>query len=258
MSLNEKKWGLALGGGGIKAFAHLGLLQLLEEHKLKPSMISSVSAGALVGVFYAAGYTAEEAYKFFHKHNLWSFTAVNFPSMGLLSLSQMGNLLKNEISYTKLEDLPIPITIACTNLNLGRIEYFNNGPLVDLVQASSSIPILFSPVKLNERHWYVDGGLIDNLPVAPLVDHCESIIGANLNPIKELHNIENMKDIASRVFQLSIQVDRHMIEEHCDLVIEAEELIQYDLLDADQADDLYQLGYETAKKYLPKMKELLQ
>lgn len=113
--------------------------------------------------------------------------------------------------------------------------------------ASVSIPVLFSPVSIGGSP-YVDGGLIDNLPVAPLKDLCEKIIAVSISPVQEIDNVDNILRVAARTFQLSVNNQSHRKKEMSDVFIEPPELAKYDLLDTTHADELFEIGYEYCKK----------
>lgn len=249
--------GIALGGGGTRAFSHLGVLHALKEEGIEADIISGTSAGAIVGSFIAAGYEPLSIRDLMKKHSLWTFAKVLVPTVGIMSLEKMGKLLNDILDTDCIEDLEKPLIIAATNLNSGQITYFDKGPLVKSIQASSSIPILFSPVELQDGNLYVDGGLVDNLPVRPLSEHCKNIIAINLSPIQKVDNFESLIDIAVRSFQVGIRVDKnHPAFEHC-YIIEPNDLDQYDFLNADKADELFDIGYETTISVIDEIKSFL-
>lgn len=250
--------GIALGGGGTRAFSHLGVLQALNEEGIVADMVSGTSAGSIVGAFIAAGFEPLEIRDLMKKHSLWTFAKVLVPTVGIMSLEKMGNLLSDLLETERIEELKKPLIIAATNLNSGQITYFDKGPLVKSIQASSSIPILFSPVEMPDGNSYVDGGLVDNLPVRPLSKYCENIIAINLAPVQEVEKFESLIDIAVRSFQIGIRVDKnHPAFNHC-FIIEPKDLDKYDFLNAEKADELFDKGYETASSILDKIKKFIK
>ena len=169
------KTGLVLSGGGTRGFAHLGVIAALNELGIQPDVISGVSAGAIVGAFIAAGKNPEEILEIFKRGWFFQYTQIHLPVYGLLKLDGLKELIDKEIEVKRIEDLQIPLHICISNLNKGRVEYRDKGPIGSTVLASSSIPVLFAPVKLGVFH-YVDGGLMDNIPVEPVKDDCEQLI----------------------------------------------------------------------------------
>ncbi|MDV7392981.1 hypothetical protein RZS08_16540, partial [Arthrospira platensis SPKY1] len=94
---------------------------------------------------------------------------------------------------------------------------------------------------------YADGGIFDNIPVKPLIDQCKRIIAVSISPVQRDDKLDSMLEVATRAFQLSVNRTRESIKEQVDLFIEPEGLDQFDLLDSEHADELFQLGYEFTK-----------
>ena len=246
--MNNKTVGLVLGGGGAKGFAHLGVLKALEEKGISFDIISGVSAGAIVGVFLAAGKSVDEIMKLMKKNKFTDYAKVNLPVKGLMSLDNLKKNLEKHLSVREFKDLKYPFYVGVTDLKAGKIDYLSEGSLIPAVQASSSIPVLFSPVKI-EGTVYVDGGLIDNVPIKPLIDKCDKLIAINIMPLTESEKVDNLVDIAVRTFQLSVNAVNDELKEKCDLFIEPEGLEEYHILDTDHADELFEIGYNYAKDF---------
>ena len=244
---NKKhKVGIALSGGGARGFAHLGVLKALEEKGIKPDIISGTSAGAIAGVYIASGKSPDEVHEIIKKRKLIDFVQVRMPRTGLLNLEKLRNSLSEQISVNKIEDLELPFIVAVSDIVNGKIKYFDKGPLVKLVQASASIPVLFAPVEIDGL-LYSDGGLFDNLPVKPLREITKKLIAVNVSPINKTDRLKNLIQIAARTFHLSVSSTITGIEEQCDLVIEPPELDKYEILDASKADEIFDIGYEYCK-----------
>jgi NTE family protein len=241
--------GIALGGGGTRGFAHLGVLQALAEGGIRPEIISGVSAGAIVGAFLADGKSPRDIHLLLKDKGLFSFSKMQMSSTGLLNLKGLKSELKSNLSVSRLEDLTTPLVVGAANLSKGQMEYFSEGPIEQAVLASSSIPILFSPVQIGES-LYVDGGLMDNLPVQPLRGRCQQIIGVNICPVAPTDRLNNMLQIALRIFQLNLNSKARQPQEYCDLVIEPRGLEKYDYLTTSAADELFELGYQYAAALL--------
>jgi NTE family protein len=158
------------------------------------------------------------------------------------------NLAEN-LRSENLEDLKLPLYIAAANLNTGRVVYFNQGNIVERIQASAAIPILFEPVEIDGQV-YIDGGMLDNFPVEPIKDQCSKLIGISLNPVREEEDFKNLIRIAERTFRLSTSSDISRKKKLCDIVLEPEELAEYGLLDVSSGKEMFDLGYRTAKKQL--------
>lgn len=234
--------GLVLGGGGTRGFAHLGVVQALHEKGISIDAISGVSAGAIVGAFIASGMSPKEVMELLVAHKLMDFTTIQYPKKGLLSLSKLGKIMQEHLGDRTFEDLNIPLWVALSNLNTGKVEYHNSGSLVDKVVASASIPILFSPVDI-DGHTYVDGGLFDNLPVKPIREQSKRVIGVNISPVDEIREFNNILDIAARTFQLNDKSNTRKNSKLCSVYIEPRDLCKHGLLDTSNSQELYEIGY---------------
>jgi len=250
---HKYKTGLVLSGGGTRGFAHLGVISALYENGIKPDVISGVSAGAIVGAFMAAGKSPEETMEIFSKGWFFSYTKPNILVDGLLKLSGLKEVIDKEIEYKRIDDLSVPFFIAVSNLNKGTVEYRNSGPLCQTVIASSSIPVLFPPIEI-ENQFYVDGGLMDNIPVEPIKNDCERIIVVNISPINPKESFKNLIKIASRTFYMSVNANLAKVRKYATIFIEPEGIDNYEILSLSHAAELYDLGYKSAKKVLEKSK----
>ncbi len=240
------KTGLVLSGGGTRGFAHLGVIAALFERGIKPDVISGVSAGAIVGAFIAAGKSPEEVLEIFKRGWFFQYTKIHFPVDGLLKLDGVKEIIQKEIEVDNIEDLKIPFYICVSNLNKGTVEYRHSGLLGKTVLASSSIPVLFAPVKLG-RYSYVDGGLMDNIPVEPIKNDCEQVIVSNISPINPTAKMKNLMQIALRTVYMSVNQNLEEIKKKADYYIEPKEIDKYEMFLLKYADELFETGYKTTK-----------
>jgi NTE family protein len=243
----KKKIGLALSGGGARGFAHLGVVKALYEKDIKPGIFSGTSAGALIAAFLANEKSPDEIFEFFKGHKIFDISEIRLPDHGLLNMKRMRKEIKNELGIDDLKDIKQPFYLCVANMTKGKVEYFNKGPAVDLLLASASIPVLFSPVKINDD-LYSDGGVFDNLPVKPIRGKCEKLIGVHVNPIHKVKGINSMIEMASRTFSLTVHKNIENLKDTCDLWIEPDDLDKFGILDFNKADEIFQIGYEFAKK----------
>ncbi len=251
---NGKKYknGLVLSGGAAHGFAHLGVLEAMEEMNAVPDIISGASSGAIVGSFYADGFSTEEIMELFANNKLLGFVSLKVRKQGLFDISGLRKIMKNNLRTKQLENLKIPLIIATTNLNNATTEYFDRGNLIDLVLASSSIPVLFNPVVIGENY-YVDGGITDNFPVAPLVDLCDEITAVNVNPVGGFDPTgDGLLQLAVHTFHISVYSRVDAKRKYIDHFIEPEGLAKYSYTDLSAAREMSRLGYEEAIKVLGK------
>ena len=174
--MNEFKYniGYALSGGFIKGFAHLGIMQALHEHGIRPEILSGVSAGALAAVFYADGKEPYHIVELFEHHSFKELTTFSINKQGLLKLDSFIDFLNSNLESKTIEELKIPTIITATDLDHGRIVSFKKGKIAERLAASCCMPILFAPIRINNTY-YVDGGILMNLPVSPIRKECEKV-----------------------------------------------------------------------------------
>lgn len=247
----EKKYktGLVLSGGGARGFAHLGIIAALHEKGIFPDVISGTSAGAIAGAFLAAGKKPHDVLEIFKQGSFFKYTKLQIPRDGLMKLDGLKELFSKEIPARNIEELETPMFIAVSNLNSGEVEYRNSGPLGETVLASSSIPILFAPVEMN-GNLFVDGGLLDNIPIEPLKLDCEQIIVSNISPINPKENFRNLVQIVTRTFYMSVNANMKRVRKYATHYVEPDGIDSYDILNRTHADELYELGYKSTIKVL--------
>ncbi|MBL7810711.1 MAG: patatin-like phospholipase family protein [Bacteroidetes bacterium] len=247
------KWelGLVLSGGGARGFAHGGVLQAMEEAGLKPDVIAGTSAGALAGALYAAGMKPRHILDLLKRSKYFSWRNLNFTKDGVFSMNPLKKTLQMVLPEN-FEDLEIPLYITNTNLSKGTCEIIHSGPLLEPLLASACIPAVFKPIA-TERGVLVDGGIMNNFPVEPLIGKCKKIIGCHVNKLKADDNPENwsMVRIAEQCFHLAVQETLYQKATQCDIFIEPD-LFEFRMFDVEQADEIYLRGYDSAMKYLQK------
>jgi NTE family protein len=252
MSAKQYNTGLVLSGGGARGFAHLGVIQALNEVGIFPDVISGTSAGAIIGVLYADGHSPKEILKLMNGASRFDFMRPALPREGLLQINGIGKILKTSLKAKKFEDLKIRLFVTATDLNNGRAVYFSKGDLYDPVIASASIPVLFQPVKINNIS-YVDGGVVDNLPILPIENISRSLIGSFVNPVGYMEKISGLINIAERTFMLSMSKEIYEKAKRFDLFIAPLELRNYKILDPEKANELFEIGYNATQE---KLKEI--
>jgi NTE family protein len=252
MSVKEYKTGLVLSGGGARGFAHLGVIQALNDAGIFPDVISGTSAGALTGVLYADGYSPKEILKLLNTHSRLDYMRPAMPREGLLQISGVHKILKNSLRSTTFEELKIPLYVTATDLNNGKAEYFSCGELLDPVIASASIPVLFQPVMINNI-CYVDGGVLDNLPLKPIENCCTILIGSFVNPVGYMEKISGLINIAERAFMLRMSEELCEKAHKFDLFVAPLELRNFSILDPEKAEELFCIGFDATNE---KLKEI--
>ena len=162
----EVKLGLALGGGAARGFAHVGVIQVLEEAGLSPSYVVGTSAGSLVAALYASGKTPAELTKVAETLQEADITDWMLPILnrGALRGEALAKYVNTQVGGRNLEQMKIPVGIVATDLGSGEVITFRRGNTGTAVRASSAVPAVFQPVRIGDRE-YVDGGLVAPVPV---------------------------------------------------------------------------------------------
>lgn len=156
--------GLALGGGAARGFAHIGVIQVLEEAGIRPDLVAGTSAGSLVAAMYAAGKPGPELARLALAMDESAITDWSFPGRGLIRGEALARYVREQTGGRLIEQLPLPLGIVATDLDSGEAVLFRRGDVGAAVRASSAVPAVFQPVKIGARE-YVDGGLVSPVPV---------------------------------------------------------------------------------------------
>jgi len=158
--------GLALGGGAARGFAHVGVIQVLEEAGIRPDLVAGTSAGSLVAAIYASGKTGSQLQRVaetMEEATIADWTVPLF-NRGVLRGDALARYVNAQVGSRLIEDMHLPLGIVATDLNSGRDVLFQRGDTGTAVRASSAVPGVFQPVKISGRD-YVDGGLVSPVPV---------------------------------------------------------------------------------------------
>lgn len=158
------KIGLALGGGAARGFAHIGVIQVLEEQGIRPDLVVGTSAGSLVAALYASGKSGAEMAKLAETMDESTLTDWIFPGRALMRGEALARYVRQQTGGLGIEQMKLPLGILATDLNTGEPALFRRGDPGAAVRASSAVPAVFEPVRIN-GHEYVDGGLVAPVPV---------------------------------------------------------------------------------------------
>lgn len=249
--------GIALSGGGARGAAHIGVLQALNDQGIFPERVSGTSAGSVIGALYCAGYTPKEILDIVHQKIFLKAFRINFIKTGLTEVSPLTTFFEVFLKKNKFENLKLPLHVCATNLNSGRFEIISEGDyLFEAIEASCALPLLFKSVNI-KGNTYVDGGLLNNLPVEPLLEHCDKIIGISLCPHEEKEYIKGARGIVERCLQLAIWNTVQHRFSSCDVAIEIKKSFEYGLFDVKKSDELFHIGYEATMRHMPEIKERL-
>ncbi len=162
----QARIGLALGGGAARGFAHVGVIQVLEEAGLHPQAVAGTSAGSLVAALYASGKSSQELRRVAESMEEAEITDWMLPILnrGALRGEALARYVNTQVKGKSIEQMKIPLGIVATDLHTGEAVTFRRGNTGSAVRASSAVPAVFQPVRIGERE-YVDGGLVAPVPV---------------------------------------------------------------------------------------------
>lgn len=155
---------LVLGSGGARGYAHIGVIQVLEQQGIHPDFIVGTSAGSIVGSIYASGKTADELRDIALNMKANDVRDVKLDMKGFFDGKKVENYVNQQVNNTPLELLKTPMYVVATELKEGKKVVFNYGNTGQAVRASVSIPSMFVPTKIGKDE-YVDGGLVSPVPV---------------------------------------------------------------------------------------------
>ena len=193
---------LVLGGGAAKGFAHIGVIKALESQGIHPDIIVGTSAGGVVGALYASGMSGFEIQRIALDLKESSFSDWSIPDRGFLRGEALQEFVNKMVQNRPLEKLSLPIGVVATDLQTGESVVFQRGDTGMAVRASSTVPGLFQPVRINGRE-YVDGGLASPLPVRTARRMgADVVIASDISAKPALRKIQDTIDVLLQTFTI--------------------------------------------------------
>lgn len=262
----SKKIGLALGSGGSRGVAHLGVLKALEEEGIRPDYITGCSMGSVVGAGYAEGLSVEEMFDIVKKLKaikLIDITAIPITRLALTRGNKMRHMLLSKLGDKEFSDLEIPFRCVASDLYSGRLVTLSEGKVATAVAASSSMPTVFPPVRLDGK-LLIDGGVLCRVPTEQCKEMgADVVIAVDVldNTKESVKEVKNIITMIMRIFdimdynQTELQKKVYGTDNEVWLVPEMKGLSQYSVKNFDEA---YSAGYETAKAKMPEIMELIK
>ena len=258
------KIGIALGGGAARGYAHIGVLNAIDELNIPISYISGTSIGSFIGALYASGNlkTFEQEVRSrnsFMKDVIFKLDPV-FPKLSIMNGNEVVKIFKKITKIRTFEELNIPLTTVATDIvNNIKIES-NKGDLINAIKASIAIPGVLAPTYVNDN-LCVDGGLIDPVPLQSIIDMgSDRTIAVNLYGLqtsKKKDDKYNIVDIVDRSAKIILNNVTHLSFKNNEPNILIEPPIdQFYGWDFHKSNELIDIGYDTAKSILKKNKEI--
>ncbi|WP_382326397.1 patatin-like phospholipase family protein [Hydrogenophaga sp. UC242_50] len=204
--------GLALGGGAARGFAHVGVIQVLEQNGIRPDLVVGTSAGSMVAAMYASGKTAAELEATALSMEEATLTDWSLPIMGrgMLRGEALTRYVRQAVGGKLLENMSIPLGVLATDLATGQGVLFRRGDAAQAVRASSAVPGVFAPVNITGRD-YVDGGLVAPVPVRYARDMgAEVVLAVDISSAPEGNSAVGSVQVLLQTFAIMGQsINRH-------------------------------------------------
>ena len=262
--MKKNKIGIALGGGAARGYAHIGVLNAIDELNIPISYISGTSIGSFIGALYASGNLKKfenevRSRNSFMKDVLFKLDPV-FPKLSIMNGNEVIRIFKEITDINTFEELNIPLTTVATDIvNNVKIES-NKGDLINAIKASIAIPGVLTPTYVNDN-LCVDGGLIDPVPLQSIIDMgADRTIAVNLYGLqtsKKKDKKYNIVDIVDRSAKIILNNVTHLSFKNNEPNILIEPPIdQFYGWDFHKANELIDIGYDTAKEILNVNSEL--
>lgn len=215
------KLGLVLGGGAARGFAHIGVIQVLEEAGIRPNLVVGTSAGSLVAALYASGKSGAQLQKVAETMEEATFADWTLPifSRGVLRGDALARYVSTQVNGRLIESMPLSLGIVATDLNSGQGMLFQRGDTATAVRASSAVPALFQPVKIAGRE-YVDGGLVSPVPVRYARQMgAELIVAVDISSAPEGNPANDTLQVLMQTFNIMIKSINNFELREADVVI---------------------------------------
>ncbi|MBR3604088.1 MAG: patatin-like phospholipase family protein [Elusimicrobiaceae bacterium] len=256
------KIGLALSAGGVRGFAHVGVLEVLNNAGMPIDMMAGTSMGAVIGSLYAAGLPTEQLWNIGQHITIDKITP-DFNLMGVIkflflqklpSSQNLQSFFQNQIGHMRFEDLDIPFATAAMDVKTGEQVIFDSGPLDIAVRASMNLPGVFAPVEYRHRY-LVDGAVVNYLPVNLVKNKGADYIIASVTPLDFSSQVP--KTVAAYLLRIGDVRGAAMIEEasqKANFVIQ-NRVLGISTLELDKLHQAGEIGIRSANKNLNILQE---
>lgn len=214
------KIGLALSGGGVRAFAHIGVLTNLKWAGIPVNIISGTSMGALIGAVYASDANIEQAKNLFSDFSFFKLFNPIIPYLGFSNFEKLKKILGILGIPKDFSELKIPLIVVATELHSRKTAYFTSGNLWDAICASMAFPGIFYPLKMG-KDLFIDGGITDNLPVKILKNYADFVVASDVNTSsRKFSDLTNSYRIVYEAITLSVEMNTRPSREIADFIID--------------------------------------
>jgi len=253
----KPKLGLALGSGGARGFAHIGVLKVLEAHGIEIDMLAGSSMGSLIAAVYANGIEPHMMEKLALNLKRKHWLDLTVPSMGFVSGEKIKQLIRLLTHGKRMEELRKPLAIVATDIETGERVVFREGPVDQAVRASISIPGIFVPERVGDR-LLVDGGVIDRVPVTVTREMgADIVIAVDVAQYEMKMKVTTIFDvIAQAIDVMEREILRHRMLS-ADLVIRPD-VGHYSSIAYTGVEEIIAEGERTGQEHVERIKELIE
>jgi NTE family protein len=249
---------LALGGGSARGFAHIGVARALEQAGIAVDLIVGTSAGALVGAFMAAGWSAAQMEAFalqVREADVADFASAG--RRGMLAGEALARIVGERLRGAQIEQLRTRYAAVTTDLRSGELVLLRQGPVADAVRASCSIPGVFVPSMVQGRE-LVDGGLVSPLPVrAARQLGAEIVLAVDVAARPRRHELSGLYEVILQSFEIMGRALADQEALQADLVIRPD-TAQFASSDFGVRREMIQAGFEAAQPLIPALRKRLE
>ena len=247
----------ALGGGGARGFAHLGVLKVLKEARIPIDALAGTSMGAVMAVLFAAGTDLKYLTALATTIAWENFVDLRFPRYGLVEGKRITPLIRLLTKRKKLEELAVPVRVIATDLLTGDEVIFDHGPLDEAVRASISIPGIFTPVPSGQR-LLVDGGLVAGVPVNAAAEMgMELVFAVNVGGELDTEPPRSVFDILYRSSEIMMRRLDGIQMEQAAFVL-TPEVGHVGTVQFNRAEECIEKGEAAAREALPQMRRIIE
>jgi NTE family protein len=255
--MENPRVGLALGSGGARGLAHIGVIKVLEEEKIPIHCIAGSSIGSLIGAFYASGMSPEMMKKLALHLKKKHWLDLTVPKMGFVAGIKIKEMVRILTKGKGIEELSLPLSIVATDLVNGERVVFTRGPIAEAVRASISIPGIFVPEEIDGR-LLIDGGVIDRVPIQALKEMgVDVIIGVDVGISNEPAKIGSIFDVIAQTIDIMEREMFRMGLNSADVLIQPN-VGQHSSISFTQIEELILAGEQAARENLTSITEAIQ
>ena len=253
---SQGRLGLALSGGGTRGYAHIGVLQALEDNGIRPAFLSGTSIGAFAAALYAFGVPLEEMRELAQGMAPLQVSKLKLSRLALFSNEELGRLIQSKIGKARIEESPIPLALMAVDIGSGEKIVLRQGEVAPAVMASNAVPGIYRPITIDGR-LLVDGGIAEDVPISPLRPMgADIVVAVNLSAQRLYSKPDTIIDVILNAFDVAIDLDTKVQVRSADVLIEPR-LSGFPRMDVSRIDELVAEGYRATEAAVEKIRLLL-